>query len=155
MPHDFADGHSHHHHDHPHHEDHSHTHVGHNGGGEHFHSHMHEDGEEQEVAALAAEFVSSFRDAEDKAAFLTLSGIPRERPSETGGPTLKLVDARETIEWQVGTASPAFGTRELSYLPYSGDLIKERSRFDLTYVSITERRDIRIEEIIAERLKKG
>lgn len=146
MPHDFGDGHHHHH-------DHSHAHHGHNGGGEHFHSHMHEDGEEQEVAALAAEFVSSFRDAEDKAAFLSLAGIPREMASQTGGPTLKLVDARETTEWQVGTASPAFGTRELSYLPYSGDLIKERSRFDLTYVSILERRDIRIEEIIAERLK--
>lgn len=144
MPHDFGHAHSHHHHG-----------EGHNGGGEHFHSHVHEPDQSEDIAALSAEFVSSFRTATDKAAFLALAGVPRQIDSETGGPSLKLVDARETTEWQVASASPSFGTQELSYLPYPGDLIKERQRFELTYVSMRERRDVPIEQIIAERLKNA
>ncbi|MEL7184305.1 MAG: hypothetical protein AAGK57_11750, partial [Pseudomonadota bacterium] len=39
------------------------------------------------------------------------------------GPTMKLVDVHLKTEWQVGTASPSFGSRELSYLPYPGDMV--------------------------------
>ncbi len=52
--------------------------------------------------------------------YLRLAGVPLEKPGRGGGPSLKLVDVKLTTEWQVGTASPSFGSRELSYLPYPG-----------------------------------
>jgi hypothetical protein len=49
---------------------------------------------------------------------------------------MKLVDVTLTTEWQVGTASPSFGSKELSYLPYPGPMVTERTNMGLIYVSL-------------------
>ncbi|MEL6977471.1 MAG: hypothetical protein AAGM38_02185 [Pseudomonadota bacterium] len=128
-------------HDHP-----SHPHpAGHNGPSDpahHLHSHMTPEDEAAELQALSAQFIEGFAAASDKAAFLRIAGVPLEIESETGGAKLKLVDVSVTSQWQVGAASPAFGSAELAYLPYPGEMIRERTNCALTYVSLTERRDM-------------
>ena len=115
MPHDGH--HHHHHHHHPH--DHNHDHAS------HLRSHMHGPDAAEAVTALAAQFIDGFRAAADKMAFLRLAGVPLEIPDGRGGPTLKLVDVQLTTEWQVGTASPSFCSRELSYLPFPGPMVDD------------------------------
>lgn len=140
MPHD---------HDHPH--SHAHAHHGaHNHGphrhdhnadpGHHLHSHMADPDRAEAVTALAAQFIDGFRAAADKIAFLRLAGVPLEIPDGRGGPSLKLVDVHLTTEWQVGTASPSFGARELSYLPFPGAMVAERTNMGFVYVSLDEKR---------------
>lgn len=129
MPHD---GHHHHdgHHAHGHNRDHA----------SHLHSHMASPEAAEAVAALAAQFIDGFRVAADKMAFLRLAGVPLEIADGCGGPSLKLVDVRLTTEWQVGTASPGFGSRELSYLPFPGPMVAERTNMGFVYVSLDEKR---------------
>ena len=123
MPHD--------HHHHPHGHNHS--------DGDHLHSHMHNADEAAEMQVLATQFIEGFREARDKMSYLRLAGVPLERACSEGGPSLKLVDVQLTTEWQVGTASPSFGSRELSYLPFPGEMITERSNLSFVYVSLARR----------------
>ena len=127
MAHDHPHEHANHHH-HPH--DHNHDHA------DHLHSHIDPGDEAADIQVLATQFIDGFRDAKDKAAYLKIAGVPLEIPGDGGGPSLKLVDVQLTTEWQVGTASPSFGTRELSYLPYPGDMVTERTNMGFVYVSI-------------------
>lgn len=153
MPHDHGHSHGHGHH---HHHDHDHVRGDHNARpARHLHSHPHEDRPEEDIQALATEFISSFQAAQDKAAYLTLNGIPREIPDRNGGAPLKLVDVQLTTEWQVGTASPSFGSRELTYLPFPGDMIEPRSNLGFVYVSIHRKEMIDLRDVLSERLTKG
>ena len=95
---------------------------------DHLHSHMDDPDRAEALRALAAEFIDGFRAAKDKIAHLRLAGVPLELPDEEGGPALKLVDVRLTTEWQVGTASPSFGSRELSWLPFPGPMVTRSAR---------------------------
>ena len=124
MPHDIVNGHVGHNHSH----------------GDHLHSHMHEADEAAELQVLAEQFIDGFRTAKDKMSYLRLAGVPLEREDE-GGPALKLVDVQLTTEWQVGTAAPSFGSRELSYLPFPGEMITERTNMGFVYVSL-ERKSV-------------
>jgi hypothetical protein len=85
---------------------------------------------------LTDQFIDGFVQAKDKMSYLRLAGVPLERPGRDGGPSMKLVDVRLTTEWQVGTASPSFGSRELSWLPFPGEMITERTNMGLVYVSL-------------------
>jgi hypothetical protein len=76
---------------------------------------------------------------------------PVSRPGRDGGPSMKLVDVRLTTEWQVGTASPSFGSRELSYLPFPGEMITERTNMGLVYVSLDAKEVHDIRHLLAER----
>lgn len=134
MPHDHGD-----HHRHPH--DHNHDH-----GPWHLHSHMGDADRAAELQTLARQFIDGFREAKDKAAYLTLAGVPRELPEN---PALKLVDVRVESEWQVGTASPSFGSRELSYLPFPGAMIAERENMSFVYVSLDEKRVVDLRAFLA------
>ena len=139
--------HGHHHHDHHHGPGHNHAH------GDHLHSHVHADAareREEEMRALAAAFLDGFRKADDKTSFLRIAGVAFKRAG-SDGLTMHLVETRIESKWQLGTASPAFGSRELVYLPYPGEMIGERETMTLTYVSLTERTDIDIAEILAGR----
>ena len=120
MPHDIVNGHIGHNHDHP----------------DHLHSHMDAADEAAELQVLTAQFIDGFIAAKDKMSYLRIAGVPLEIPAPGGGPTMKLVDVRLTTEWQVGTASPSFGSRELSYLPYPGEMVTERTNMGLVYVSL-------------------
>jgi len=96
--------------------------------------------EAAELQVLTAQFIDGFREARDKAAYLRIAGVPLEVEDDAGGPNLKLVDVSLTTEWQVGTASPSFGSRELSYLPFPGPMIVERTNMGFVYVSLDAKR---------------
>ncbi|KMK68018.1 hypothetical protein IMCC21224_112895 [Puniceibacterium sp. IMCC21224] len=140
MPHD------HHHHDHPHPHDHNHPQDS-----DHLHSHMHRHDHAAELQILSAQFIDGFTQARDKMSYLRLAGVPLEKPGRAGGLSLKLVDVKLTTEWQVGTASPSFGSRELSYLPYPGGMVTERTNMDLVYVSLDEKQMIDIRQFLSGR----
>lgn len=133
-------------HDHPHHHPHhNHHHAG------HLHSHLTPEDEAADLQILTAQFIDGFQKAADKAAYLRLAGVPLERPGTSGPGTLKLVDVELKTEWQVGTASPSFGTRELSYLPFPGEMIRERTNMSLVYVSMDEKHAVDIRDFLAAR----
>ncbi|WP_417814650.1 hypothetical protein [Thalassospira alkalitolerans] len=155
MPHDHT--HHPHNHDHDHdHAHHNHTHgPGHNHAPDHDHLHSHVHGQSdadhaEELKILSSSFVEGFRKAEDKASYLRLADIAFQRKGKDGL-TMHLVDAKITTNWQIGTACPAFATRELAYLPFPGSMIEERETMTFTYVSMTERADIDLLSFMAER----
>lgn len=119
MPHDIVNG-----------------HIGHNHSHDHLHSHLKPEDEAAELQILADQFIDGFVAAKDKMSFLRLAGVPLERDAPGGGPSMKLVDVSIATEWQVGTASPSFGSRELSYLPYPGEMVTERTNMSFVYVSL-------------------
>lgn len=142
MPHDHP---HHHHHDHAHAHPHDHNHAD----PAHLHSHMADPDAAEALKVLAAQFIDGFRAAADKVAFLRLAGVPLEIPDDRGGPSLKLVDVSLATEWQVGTASPSFGSRELSYLPFPGSMVAERTNMGFVYVSLDEKRVVDLRAFLA------
>lgn len=136
-------------HDHPH-QDHAHSHGhGHNHAHpDHLHSHMHDPDLAAELQVLSAQFIDGFVHARDKSSYLRLAGVPFERDGQEGKGSLKLVDVQLVTEWQVGTASPGFGTRQLSYLPYPGEMVQERTNMAFLYVSISERQVLDLKEFL-------
>ena len=126
-------------------------HVGHNHGHDHLHSHLPPEDEVAELQVLATQFIDGFVQAADKTAYLRLAGVPFERPGAGGTTALKLVDVALSTEWQVGTASPSFGSRELSYLPFPGDMVKERTNMSLIYVSMDEKSVLDIRQFLSDR----
>lgn len=141
MPHDH-----HHHHDHHHPHDHNHAHDA-----DHLHSHMHNHDDAADLQVLAAQFIDGFVQAKDKTSYLKLAGVPFERPGAGGAKALKLVDVELTTDWQVGTASPSFGSRELSYLPFPGEMVRERTNMSLIYVSMDEKSVMDLREFLAKK----
>jgi hypothetical protein len=97
---------------------------------------MHEADKAAELQVLTDQFIDGFVAAKDKMSYLRIAGVPLEKDALGGGPSLKLVDVKLTTEWQVGTASPSFGSRELSYLPYPGEMVSERTNMVFVYVSL-------------------
>ncbi|MEM7212020.1 MAG: hypothetical protein AAF479_09015 [Pseudomonadota bacterium] len=139
MPHD-------HHHHHPH--DHNHAEP------DHLHSHMHEADDAAEMQVLATQFIDGFREAKDKMSYLRLAGVPLERADENGL-SLKLVDVQLTTEWQVGTAAPSFGSRELSYLPFPGEMISERTNMHFVYVSLDRKSQLDLRDFLKTKTENG
>jgi len=149
MPHDHGP-HGHHHHEHDHQHGHGHNHAH----GEHLHSNMHDEDAAADLQVLATQFIDGFVQAADKASYLKLAGVPFERPGVGGATALKLVDVELRTEWQVGTASPSFGSRELSYLPFPKDMVRERCNMSLIYVSMDEKDMLDIRDFLAARKKE-
>jgi len=135
-------------HDHHHPHGHNHAHP------DHLHSHMHAPDEAADLQVLATQFIDGFRAAEDKMSYLRLAGVPLERPGGDG-PALKLVDVQLVTEWQVGTASPSFGSRELSYLPYPGEMVTERTNMAFVYVSLERKSLVDLRDFLADRAADG
>lgn len=131
---------------------HDHHHQGHNAPADHLHSHLSGDDGREDLQALATQFIEGFRQASDKISYLRLAGVPFERADTQGGPGLKLVDVRLATEWQVGTASPAFGSRELSYLPLAGGMVAERTNMSFVYVSLDRREDVDLRAFLRTRV---
>jgi len=151
-------GHSHSHHGHhQHHHDHDHAHPNdHNHGGpDHLHSHVHgtpASERAEELQTLSASFIDGFRQAEDKTSYLRIAGIPFHKEG-TDGLRQHLVDAQIVSNWQIGTASPAFASRELVYMPFPGPMVGQRETMTFTYVSLTERADIDLLTLLSHRLE--
>ena len=134
MPHDIVNG-----------------HIGHNHAEDHLHSHLPPEDAAAALQVLTAQFIDGFVKAADKASYLRLAGVPFERAGVGGETALKLVDVELKTEWQVGTASPSFGSRELSYLPFPGEMIRERTNMSLVYVSLDEKVLLDIREFLSDR----
>ncbi|SFC39781.1 hypothetical protein [Tropicimonas isoalkanivorans] len=144
MPHDHAHGHHHHAHG-----------MGHNhADADHLHSHLHDADAAADLQVLTAQFIDGFVQAADKASYLRLAGVPFERPGKGGAKALKLVDVELKTDWQVGTASPSFGSRELSYLPFPGEMVRERTNMSLVYVSMDEKSVLDIRDFLSLRKKE-
>ena len=112
----------------------------------HTHSHPHAGENAEEMKAVEAAFIAGFRDAPDKQAFLRLSGIPLslERPGATA---LKLIEVKLTDSYQVGSASPGFATRELSYQPLPAALVGHSTSLMFVYVSADSVAEKRLAEV--------
>lgn len=126
-------------------------HIGHNHEGDHLHSHLPPEDEAAELQVLATQFIDGFVEAKDKMAYLRLAGVPLERQPTGGGAAMKLVDVQLTTDWQVGTASPSFGSRELSYLPYPGEMVTERTNLSFVYVSLDTKELLDLRSFLHER----
>ena len=126
-------------------------HIGHNHAHDHLHSHLPPEDEAAELQVLATQFIDGFVEAKDKMAYLRLAGVPLERQPAGGGAAMKPVDVQLTTEWQVGTASPSFGSRELSYLPYPGEMVTERTNLALVYVSLDTKELLDLRRFLQER----
>ena len=133
------------------HQGHGHGHGHNHDHADHLHSHISEGEAADDLQVLTAQFIDGFREARDKAAYLRIAGVPLEIDDPAGGPTLKLVDVTLTTEWQVGTASPSFGSRELSYLPYPGEMIAERTNMGFVYVSMDAKISRDLRDFLGER----
>jgi hypothetical protein len=148
--------HGHHHHDHAHGDANGHHHgYGHNhshAGAGHLHSHPTGGAarEAEGLKALMAAFIEGFRAAADKPSHLKLAGIPQSRTGPDGL-AMHLVDVSIETRWQMGTASPAFASRELVHLPYPAKMVTEREEMHFTYVSLTYRADVPLQELLAGR----
>lgn len=144
-----------HDHDHDHtHEHHHHEGVGHNHAvmHDHLHSHMRGDSASEraeELKTLSTAFIDGFRGAKDKTSYLRLAQIPFHQHG-SDGLKMHLVDASIVSNWQIGTASPAFASPELVYMPYPGALVSERETMTFTYVSMSERADIDLSELLQQ-----
>ena len=135
MPHDIVNG-----------------HIGHNHEHDHLHSHLKPEDEAAELQVLAEQFIDGFTQAKDKMSYLRLAGVPLERKEPGGELMMKLVDVQLTTEWQVGTASPSFGSPELSYLPYPGEMVTERTNLGFVYVSLRTKDVLDLRSFLKERL---
>jgi len=60
-----------------------------------------------------------------------------------------------TSEWQVGPASPYFGSHELSYLPFLGEMITERTNLAFIYISMDSKKTVDLREFLKSRLAEG
>lgn len=126
-------------------------HIGHNHAVDHLHSHLPPEDEAADLQVLATQFIDGFVEAKDKMAYLRLAGVPLERQPADGGAPVKLVDVQLSTEWQVGTASPSFGSRELSYLPYPGEMVTERTNLSFVYVSLDTKELVDLRHFLHER----
>lgn len=146
--------HSHHHH---HGDDHGHSHgPGHNHSHDHMHSHVHTNPHKErndQLQAMAEAFIDGFRKADDIPAFLALAGVVMQRIG-TDGRKMHLIDAAIECKWQLGTASPAFASRELVHLPYPKSMVQARETMTFTYVSLTERADIDLIDLLKDTHKR-
>lgn len=115
---------------------------------------MHDEDAAADLQVLATQFIDGFVQAADKASYLKLAGVPFERPGVGGATALKLVDVELKTDWQVGTAAPSFGSRELSYLPFPKEMVRERCNMHLIYVSMDERDTLDIRDFLAIRKKE-
>lgn len=109
---------------------------------------MHDDHGHDDMAALDEAFIDGFRAAVDKRAFLTLVGVPLEIEAEDGGPGLKLLEVRIRDAFQVGSASPGFGSRDLVYQPLPGSMIRQATSVDFVYISTAERRELTLHDAL-------
>ena len=101
----------------------------------------------EEQAALESAFIDGFRQARDKQGFLRLAQIPLEldRPGQAG---LKLMQVVIEEAFEVGRASPGFGSRELVYHPLPANLVTAQSQLHFRYVSADTLRELTLAEAL-------
>ena len=116
---------------------------------------MHHHDDAADLQVLATQFIDGFLNAKDKPSYLKLAAVPFERPGMGGDKVLKLVDIEVKSEWQVGTAAPSFGSRELSYLPYPDQMVTERTNLGFVYVSLDAKEVVDLRSFLHDRHAHG
>lgn len=101
----------------------------------------------EEYHVIERAFITGFRSAPDKRAFLQLARIPFEL--DDGGEPFKLIEVKFEDAFSVGAASPGFGSRELVYHPLPGEMVTQKEQLFLVYVSATGRREFSLDEVYA------
>ncbi len=103
----------------------------------------------EEHASLESAFIDGFREARDKPAFLRLARIPLEleAPGRAG---LKLMQVVIEDAYEVGRASPGFGTRELVYHPVPVSRVSGIAQLRFRYVSADELRELTLAEVMTD-----
>ena len=101
----------------------------------------------EQYHAIEDAFIAGFRTAPDKAGFLALARIPLEL-ADGDGPSLKLLEVILAESFEVGRASPGFGSRELVHHPLPGKLVTSRTSLSFRYVSIAQMRDLSLAEVL-------
>jgi hypothetical protein len=102
---------------------------------------------QEELQAAETAFVEGFRQVSDKLGFLRLARIPLEIEG-VGEPSLKLMQVAVEEVFEVGRASPGFGSRELVYHPLPGKLVTSKTRLSFHYVSSTTAREFALAELL-------
>ena len=107
--------------------------------------------DDEKLRLMEAAFIDGFRRAPDKLAFLLLARVPLEIDSE-GAEGLKLVEVKFEESYEVGSAHPGFGSRDLVYQPLPGTMIQSETRLSFVYVSMSGRSERRFADLAAEGL---
>lgn len=106
------------------------------------HDHPEGHGESGDDAALLeTTFIEGFRAATDKAGFLRLARVPFELPGPDGL-GLKLMEVRISDRFEVGAATPGFGTAELVYHPIPGAMVRCTTRITFVYCTLRETKEL-------------
>jgi hypothetical protein len=101
----------------------------------------------EEYRALESAFIDGFRQARDKPGFLRLAQIPLEL-ERANQPGLKLMQVAIEEAFEVGRASPGFGSRELVYQPLPASLVTARAQLRFRYVSADELCELTLAEAL-------
>ncbi len=102
----------------------------------------------EEYHAAESAFIESFRQVSDKSGLLRLARVPLEIEMP-GEPVLKLLQVQLEEVFEVGRASPGFGSRELVYHPLPGKLVTSETRLCFRYVSTATVREFTLAELLA------
>ncbi len=102
----------------------------------------------EEYHAVENAFIEGYRQVADKLGFLRLAQIPLEL-TEAEGPSLKLIEVVFEEVFEVGRASPGFGSRELVYHPLPSKLVGSRTRLLFRYVSSSGVKDLSLADLLA------
>jgi hypothetical protein len=101
------------------------------------------DTEQERLLELA--FIQGFRAASDKRAFLELAGVPLE--IREGGAVYSLMQVALNQSYEVGSAGPGFGGRDLVYHPLPGAMVRETHELRFIYLSIGGRAEFSLKRI--------
>ena len=99
---------------------------------------------------LEQAFVDGFRAAIDKASFLRLARIPTEAVIDDQ-PGYKLLEVRFVDSVTVGAATPGFGTGNLVYQAFPGELVRTETRLRFVYARFDRTREITWSELSSVR----
>lgn len=104
---------------------------------------------DERMNLMEAAFIEGFRDASDKLGFQMLARIPMELDRDAAD-GLKLVEVKIEDAYEVGSAHPGFGTRELIYHALPGAMVQQETRLTFIYVSMSGRQELRYADIVRE-----
>ena len=105
--------------------------------------------DDERLGLMEAAFIDGFRGAPDKLGFLLLARIPMEMDRDDAA-GLKLVEVKIDEAYEVGSAHPGFGARELIYHALPGAMIKCATRLTFVYVSMSERQELPFAEVVKD-----
>ncbi len=108
----------------------------------------------EEIKLLEKAFVDGYRKAEDKLGFMRLSGIPMELAPH-GRPARKLVKVTVSDTFTVGSAGPGFGSRDLVYQPFPGEMVTSETALEFLFVHVDGTETYTLAQLLAIRDAHG